>query len=197
MTSLKSALLKFFFALLITLPATVLSISGRRKALEKRGKKTNPRHEKGVFFFWIFCAALASQTIFPDLLSQPVFMWPNADSLINLSIFRVFPMTLEDLKNGSYSSFMINFLGNIAIFVPMGFLPPLLWRISGLKTVGICFSVSLTIEILQLFLPRTTDIDDIWLNTLGGFLGVLLYRIYVRKKNAAETFRLPLRENER
>ena len=64
--------------------------------------------------------------------------------------------------------FLINFLGNIIMFMPFGLFIPYLWGISGKKTILIGFSSSLFIEFCQLFLSRGTDVDDLILNTLGG-----------------------------
>lgn len=69
----------------------------------------------------------------------------------------------------------LNFFGNILMFIPLGFLLPVLSR--RFQKVGnavlVCAGTSLTIEILQLFLTRGTDIDDLILNTLGGLIGFL------------------------
>lgn len=63
------------------------------------------------------------------------------------------------------------------MFAVPGFMLPLLWgKFENLKhTVLTCFFISLAIEIIQLFTGRSTDIDDILLNTLGGLLGFLFY----------------------
>lgn len=70
----------------------------------------------------------------------------------------------------------LNFFGNILMFMPLGFLLPILSR--KFQKVGytllFCAGTSLLIEILQLFLTRGTDIDDLILNTLGGFAGFLV-----------------------
>ena len=69
---------------------------------------------------------------------------------------------------------VVNVLGNIAAFLPLGFLMPLL-RDSPTKAsrVALCsMSLSLAIEGLQLFSGfRVADVDDVILNTLGGVLG--------------------------
>lgn len=72
--------------------------------------------------------------------------------------------------------FVYNVLGNIAIFVPFGFIvaeyikpktimPPLF----------ISLIVSSTVEFVQLNIGRSFDIDDILLNILGCIVGYLLY----------------------
>jgi glycopeptide antibiotics resistance protein len=68
-------------------------------------------------------------------------------------------------------------VGNIVMFIPLGFLLPVLFRklrIVGLVTL-IGFVISLFIESSQfLFTHRVANIDDLILNTLGAFLGSLI-----------------------
>lgn len=84
---------------------------------------------------------------------------------------------IEMLKGGLTLHTIINILGNIIMFMPMGFLLPLLFsNLDSLKkTVAIGFGTSLLIEFTQLFLLRSTDIDDLILNTLGTMLGYLVF----------------------
>lgn len=64
---------------------------------------------------------------------------------------------------------------NIALFMPLGFLLPLLWKHyrSGKHTVLMGLGISLTIELLQIFTYRVTDINDLMTNTLGTWIGWL------------------------
>ena len=73
---------------------------------------------------------------------------------------------------------------NITGFVPFGFFVCALfsigWRINrpGLTTILLGASVSLSIEILQAFLPtRQSGMTDLITNTLGTVLGVAIYRL--------------------
>ena len=53
-----------------------------------------------------------------------------------------------------------------------GFFAALLWKGESLKKAAFAgFFFSLTVEICQLPQARGTDIDDLWLNTLGAVLG--------------------------
>jgi glycopeptide antibiotics resistance protein len=75
-----------------------------------------------------------------------------------------------------------NLLGNIAAFGPMGFLLPLLFqrakKIGGLLSIIIL--TSLSFEVLQLITGwGSFDVDDIILNTTGGILGFLIYKVLV------------------
>jgi len=131
-------------------------------------------HEVFCVIFIVFIIGLASQTILPD------FHLENDTSDINLELFKIFRQTYYTLFVQHYwSYFLINFLGNILIFIPIGLFMPLLWKKfeNGFLTVFFGFSVSLFIEISQLFLPRRTDVDDLWLNTLGALIGYLIFWI--------------------
>lgn len=67
-----------------------------------------------------------------------------------------------------------NVLGNLAVFLPMGFFVPILkgpWT-SAFRVALVCMILSLAIETLQYDSGRrVADIDDVLLNTLGGILG--------------------------
>jgi glycopeptide antibiotics resistance protein len=71
---------------------------------------------------------------------------------------------------------VVNVLGNVAAFVPFGFLiPPLRDARTGVARVALLsLMLSAQIEALQyLSGRRTADVDDLLLNTLGGVLGYL------------------------
>jgi glycopeptide antibiotics resistance protein len=71
-----------------------------------------------------------------------------------------------------------NTLGNIALFLPLGIMLPLLFnRFRSLKRVILLAAfLSLSIETIQFFSAffgnfRSVDIDDVLLNTLGAWVG--------------------------
>ncbi|KHF40488.1 VanZ family protein [Halalkalibacter okhensis] len=71
-------------------------------------------------------------------------------------------------------------LGNIVLFIPLGFLLPAIWikaqRLATIILVG--FSVSLLIEVSQfLFTQRVANVDDVILNTLGASIGLFIFSI--------------------
>ena len=72
--------------------------------------------------------------------------------------------------------FVKNILGNILLFLPYGYFSTSYtnsrkyWLVAILTIV-----ISITIEIVQLNIGRTFDIDDVILNTCGGVLGYFLY----------------------
>ena len=75
-----------------------------------------------------------------------------------------------------------NLFGNIAIFMPFGFLVPILGR----KKRKFWFTAlaSLSVECIQLITKTGCfDVDDIFLNTIGGILGYLVYALMQRKRD--------------
>lgn len=79
-----------------------------------------------------------------------------------------------------------NLFGNIVIFMPFGFLVPILGRKkrNSWFTSLLSFALSLAVECIQL-VTRTGcfDVDDIFLNTIGGMLGYLVYALVQRKRD--------------
>lgn len=74
----------------------------------------------------------------------------------------------------------LNLVGNVAAFLPFGALLPVLFTRCRkfMPTVLLSFEFSLFVELIQLFWKvGSFDVDDIFLNTLGGVLGYLLYWI--------------------
>ncbi|MFI7587143.1 VanZ family protein [Spongisporangium articulatum] len=88
--------------------------------------------------------------------------------------------TIRLYKWDSLESFVIYAGGNVALFVPLGFFLYLSLRelMSGaafLVAVLLSGGASMTVEILQLPIwSRSTDVDDVILNTLGGVTGAAL-----------------------
>jgi glycopeptide antibiotics resistance protein len=76
--------------------------------------------------------------------------------------------------------------GNVALFLPLGFLLPLLApRLDRLwRTVGTGLALSAAIELSQVAFPgvRRADVNDVLLNTLGAAVGFLAYRLAARAR---------------
>lgn len=93
---------------------------------------------------------------------------------------------LIDIVN-SPLEYIKNTILNIILFIPLGFLVPAIWKnyrsINTMFIVGLALSVS--IEILQIFTFRLTDIDDLITNTAGTVIGY-----YISKRFS---FKLPFK----
>ena len=78
----------------------------------------------------------------------------------------------------SYDGWLMNIIGNITMFIPIGIFWPLCFKklnsIEKSVLAGVGFP--LFIEISQLFFyERCTDIDDLLMNTTGYIIGTLIY----------------------
>lgn len=99
--------------------------------------------------------------------------FPATNPLPNLVPFR---SIMSDWRSGGWP-FVINFVGNVVAFVPMGLLPRLinrrpmrLWQVA---LFGL--SLSLLIEVSQYVSGRRVpDVDDLILNTFGAAVGYVL-----------------------
>ncbi|MGN0382627.1 MAG: VanZ family protein [Eubacterium sp.] len=80
---------------------------------------------------------------------------------------------------------LLNIAGNVLVFMPFGFFFPIISKRKINKKIIIIviysFLFSLGIEVLQMLLRvGAFDVDDLLLNTIGGFLGYIFY-IVTRK----------------
>lgn len=92
------------------------------------------------------------------------------------------------------SLFYRNVIGNILLFIPFGYMITDMIR----NKVGKCnifiaaiitIITSLCTEVIQMFIGRSFDIDDIVLNLIGGILGYITYYIFhIIYKNLPEKF---------
>ncbi len=159
----------------------------RRLWLKKRALPVNGSREVVLAVFAAYLIFLATETVLPEItvyLDAETGKWLLSTSLggprgVNLQPFH----TIEAfLRWGGLVPMLINVLGNVVVFSPIGLFLPLLWerRWRWWKMLLLGGAVSLSIEVTQLFVGRSFDVDDIILNALGVLLGYWLYLI-VRK----------------
>ncbi len=162
-------------------PAAVLALAVyglawpvRRRRLARLGLSTTALHEGGLVVFMMFLAGLLWLTVLPKITwaeGRLIFQEEGIGG-INLKPFVIFHQSRILASQGVKSYFLINFWGNILMFVPIGLFPALLWRKGRWwKSILFGFALSLTIELCQIPISRGTDIDDLWLNTLGAAVG--------------------------
>ena len=100
---------------------------------------------------------------------------------------------IRPVKPFSYvMQFIANIFGNIILFVPLGtFLPIYISKIRNTRKILISgLFVSLVIEAVQLFgMLGVFDIDDIWLNVLGVYIGFCLWKYIVKRLKDSDVFR--------
>ena len=82
-------------------------------------------------------------------------------------------------------------IGNIILFIPLGFFFTYYTRIKKIGSITIiAVLISFTIETVQKYIGRSFDIDDIILNVVGGIIGFLIYvGLDAIKKKLPDVFR--------
>lgn len=93
----------------------------------------------------------------------------------------------KEIMRYTYTSklFYKNVLGNVLLFVPFGyFVNKVLKNKQVLIAIFTTLITSLSIEIIQMNIGRSFDIDDIMLNLIGGVIGYLIYKFldYINEK---------------
>jgi glycopeptide antibiotics resistance protein len=84
---------------------------------------------------------------------------------------------IADWRGGG-RGFVVNFVGNLLAFMPIGLIPPLARprRATAWHVALFCFGLSAFIEVGQYVSGRrVADVDDLLLNTIGGLLGYFLF----------------------
>ncbi len=145
---------------------------------------------RSVFYFYI--VSVIAVTLFPIPFQWLEEIWKYGWGSNN---FIPFHSILDILLNKNLPAFIKakQIIGNIVLFLPLGFFVPILWKnkntIQKLLWVGIIGS--LWIEITQFFISsllwfnyKNFDIDDIFLNTLGCIIWYILYKLSFLKEKS-------------
>lgn len=158
-------ILKLYEFLTVLAPLMIFCII-RYKGYKQKGIDGMKSHFVLVFFFACYIFA--------------VFYLTGAGTLFDLTMYGIEVRAGEvNLLPFSRDIDLTGYVLNILLFVPLGFLLPVISPRSGKLTYmvlfGFCFS--LLIEISQLCNHRRTDVDDLIMNTIGAMIGYLLYAI--------------------
>lgn len=153
----------------------IYRLAYRKRNMEKTGRHMLLLAVLAVYLFGVFYITGAG-TIF-HIKQYGMEFHPDRLNLIPFS----------DIKSDDVEYYVLCYGLNIALFMPLGFLLPLIWpKLNKIKSVLIAgLSLSLLVEISQLLNIRSTDIDDLIANTAGAILGFFIFRLYVSitKKN--------------
>ena len=101
-------------------------------------------------------------------------------------IFNIIPfrIILKMLFEYPLGQFLYNVVGNIVLFVPFGFSIYIKYNKNKTNAILAIFIMTLSIEFIQGFIPyRFCEIDDIILNTFGGYIGIIIHNILDLKFN--------------
>ena len=137
-------------------------------------RRTTPRQKVGWVLFILYLCLLAYFMFFSESFGRTE---ADREYAYNLVLFKEISRYFRHYDVLGFSLFMINIVGNIAAFIPFGFIP-IISRRSRLwyNTVMFGFIWSLTLETLQLiFKVGSFDVDDMFLNTLGAAAGFYIH----------------------
>jgi len=118
-------------------------------------------------------------------LISPYYYRDISHSNLNLIPFKTIFEYLQ-FKHG-FNSTITNLLGNIAVFIPMGFLLPLIHKkFTKLKSIVLISAITtFFIEAMQYIMRvGVSDIDDISLNIFGGVVGFFMYKTLLSAKTS-------------
>lgn len=100
--------------------------------------------------------------------------------------FILFDFVNQYHNQGLSQTLLINILGNLALFIPLSII-----LINYFKSLTYCniifanFITSLSFELIQLSTGwGIFDVDDIFLNTLGGIIGIIIYHLITKNKHS-------------
>ena len=177
---------------------------------EKNQKKANDAAGQGIFLELIGFAIFLLIGLFGIIIYIVIFVllylfkkrrtisW----NYMFEGIFCIYCVTLLNLTgiftlsyslNGPFNYNLLPFIGssivpillNFALFFPLGFLLPLIFRScrGNWKKVAIISGlISFLIELLQLFGGRYAEMEDFLINTLGGFSGYIVCTAICERK---------------
>jgi glycopeptide antibiotics resistance protein len=117
----------------------------------------------------------------PHLIAAYVFCFLLQSILSATGIPYVYELSVNPLVNtvpfALISTNYIEYIQNIFLFIPFGFLLPLLWKKFGKAQLTFIYGAlfSLSIEVIQIFGSRISDIDDLLMNTAGTIIGYFLF----------------------
>lgn len=171
-------------SLMIDIGAGFLSVLPFLILLEILARKQIPfislRHLACDGIFCFFLSAILAVTGIPAVYDF------HPDITVNLRPF-------ADLPDNA-----LQYIENLLLFLPVGLLLPTLFPKyrNALRCTGYGFLFSLAVELLQLLSFRTTDIDDLLMNTLGCLAGYGLFQLFCHLfPTLSSTFVLPSEED--
>ncbi|MEF9991751.1 MAG: VanZ family protein [Romboutsia sp.] len=160
-----------------------------RGYLFKKNKSINLFREIILLIFFLYFLILLNLTVFKsgsiefvNPLNTSIYKQYGIKGVVN---FIPFKETINTLINEMVpiANPIRNIVGNMLVFMPLGFLIPLLFdNFNNFKKIlALGVLSSLLIEITQLFINgNACDIDDIIYNTIGAVVGWIFFKIFVK-----------------
>lgn len=131
--------------------------------------------------FFLYMAGLVYFLFFSERYGRTL---SNREYHYNLILFKEIRRFWVHRKILGIEAVLVNLLGNIGVFVPVGLAVPLLFEEHRgfFRTALLAFEISLAAELIQLVAKvGTFDVDDLLLNTIGGCIGYGIFAWCWRK----------------
>lgn len=156
----------------------------------KKYKNISPQREILFNLFIFYCISVLTLTFPIDFQGLS-----GGNHFLHINIIPFMDIIRDFQQNTFFSlGFRLkilfrNIIGNLFLLLPLGLFLPILWTMFRdlRKTVFMGLGVSVAIELLQFISSylglgiRSTDIDDLILNTLGIVIGYVIYdKILIR-----------------
>lgn len=181
----------FLQALPIACIAGVVYLVLRLRQAKKSGVQINWPTELLRLIFVCYLAGLVSLIILPANFWLYVYdglvfgWWDELGPVFQIGDVDLVPLVIGwlsgELSLGSWAKKML--IGNIAMFIPMGFLLPIVTKVRGRKSLlRASFMIPLACEVLQLIFGRSFDIDDLICNFVGILIGAAIAHCVLRGK---------------
>ncbi len=161
-----------------------------KKMIEGDNVQLNERLDRLYFKIWILMLLF----LFYSCLVPLNIKLSQAHIITNIEKMRLVPYWHE----GKFES-LTDIGSNILLFIPFGFLMLSFWH-KKTRIIGLLFAIiagmalSAFLEIMQLFVTiRTTSITDVCNNTIGTFIGAMIYLCF-RKQFAKFIFLMFIKE---
>jgi glycopeptide antibiotics resistance protein len=173
--------------------ATVVFVAWRALCWRRHGVRR--WHETAVVVLFVWSLAVAYVALFP--MHIIFYDWHGRFSLVPLS------SSIDMIRYSTASTVVKNLGGNVLLFVPIGFLLPVLferlrrvWSLAWRAAV-----ISAVIEIVQIpTQAHSTDVDDVIFNIVGALIGFALFWAVwalVRKRELGRRLREALSSRSR
>lgn len=154
-------------------------------------RNTTRNQKLGWALFLLYLGLLVYLMFFAESFGRDT---AQREYAYNLELFKEIKRFYVYRHKLGFEAFFLNVIGNVIGFVPCGFFLPIVSR-RGRKwynAILLCFALSLCIEVTQLFFRvGSFDVDDLFLNTLGGAVGYMINRIVqkirIRRRRNAGT----------
>ncbi len=146
------------------------------------------KHKKSIWIlcwilFWVYIGVLVYFLFFAEMLGRAGQPRGYHYNLIPFKEIRRFLVYREQLGTAAV---FLNLAGNIMIFMPFGFLLPIMSRkLRGFfRVTFLGFELSMIVEVVQLISKTgSCDVDDLILNTIGAMCGFLIYAAIQHKRD--------------